>query len=341
MLIDKHYIQLITALKVELQKGLANAEILVKQQRVFTYWNIGRHLQNYFSKQAMPRSERAEYIRQISKELNFQTDMVLRMMKFYVCYPYIPKKPKLNWVQYRALLGAPEGKRKNLEKQAIKENLGSEKILEVIKQLKLKETQNNSANVLTADNLKKLSLERGQLHIYKIIQSKQLPFKSGEILIDCGFSIRRKIHIKTKTLFRGGAFVKSERISNEYYLKIAEYKDTNLFTFLAYVERVVDGDTVIAHIDCGFDNWVIKRLRLRGINTPERKTVAGLEVKRFVERKLPKHKPIVIKTYHVGKYGRELADIFYHPEKCDPYKIAKTGIFLNQELLDLGLAELY
>ena len=45
-----------------------------------------------------------------------------------------------------------------------------------------------------------------------------------------------------------------------------------MYTYKAKLERVVDGDTLDASIDLGFDVIVRKRIRLAGINTPESRT---------------------------------------------------------------------
>jgi len=333
------YTQLISLIKIEAQEGLANAEKLVTQQRVLTYWNIGKYIHQYFRDNPMHRYDRAEQTRLIASEINFQTELVLRMIKFYECYPRISKKPALNWGQYRALLNAPEDKRRDFERQAVKENLGSEKILAAIKQFK--QAQKVEGDELRVDQFKKLILKRGKLNVYKIIQSKYLPLKQDEILVNCGFDFRRQISVKNKTLFRGGTFVKSEKTGEDYHLKIVERKEEHLYTFRAYVERVIDGDTLIAHIDCGFYNWVCPRLRLRGINAPDVNTVRGLEAKRFVEERLPQGSLIVIKTYQVGKFGRKIADVFYFPHEKNPHAVAAKGIFLNQELLDADQVDLY
>ena len=50
-------------------------------------------------------------------------------------------------------------------------------------------------------------------------------------------------------------------------------------------------------------------------------------------------KRIVIQTYKTDKYAHYLADVFYLPG-CHKYeKITGQGHFLNQELLDKGLAQ--
>ena len=61
-----------------------------------------------------------------------------------------------------------------------------------------------------------------------------------------------------------------------------------MYTYNAKLDRVVDGDTVDATVDLGFDTWKFIRIRLVGINTPESRTrdleekVRGLAAKDFV-----------------------------------------------------------
>ena len=45
-----------------------------------------------------------------------------------------------------------------------------------------------------------------------------------------------------------------------------------MFEYNAVLDRVVDGDTVDATIDLGFDTWKKTRIRFYGINTPESRT---------------------------------------------------------------------
>ena len=56
---------------------------------------------------------------------------------------------------------------------------------------------------------------------------------------------------------------------------MATYKNDEPCEFIyniTAVEKVVDGDTIDAHIALGFDISVKKRIRFTGINTPESRT---------------------------------------------------------------------
>ena len=45
-----------------------------------------------------------------------------------------------------------------------------------------------------------------------------------------------------------------------------------MYTYKIKLDRVIDGDTIDAHIDLGFDVSIKKRIRFMGINTPESRT---------------------------------------------------------------------
>ena len=45
-----------------------------------------------------------------------------------------------------------------------------------------------------------------------------------------------------------------------------------MYTYNAKVDRVIDGDTVDALVDLGFDTWKNVRIRFQGIDAPESRT---------------------------------------------------------------------
>ena len=90
-----------------------------------------------------------------------------------------------------------------------------------------------------------------------------------------------------------------------------------MYEYEAKILRVVDGDTVDALIDIGFNVHLKKRIRLYGINTPESRTrdkeekVRGLAATARLKEILKQDKNIVtIKSHGVGKFGRCLAELF-------------------------------
>lgn len=111
--------------------------------------------------------------------------------------------------------------------------------------------------------------------------------------------------------------------------------------YKAKVERVIDGDTLDVDVDLGFGIRFKTRIRLAGINAPEKWTLEGEEAKNEVEEILEENDyEVYLRTFkgsdyvdERGKYGRWLALVLV-PEG-DGY------IILNEELLRKDLAEPY
>ena len=108
------------------------------------------------------------------------------------------------------------------------------------------------------------------------------------------------------------------------------------YIYRGKLERVVDGDTIDALIDVGFDIWVKKRIRYSGIDTWESRTrdlaekAKGLEAKARNKELLmevsSKSGYFRLKSYGVGKYGRVLGEIFIEDSEGKQYNINKTLI---------------
>jgi len=79
-------------------------------------------------------------------------------------------------------------------------------------------------------------------------------------------------------------------------------------TYTGKVIYVVDGDTVDVVIDLGFRMQTIQRLRLAGVDTPEKNQPRFHEAKAFTENMIG-NKAVTVKADKVSKYGYYLADI--------------------------------
>jgi endonuclease YncB( thermonuclease family) len=111
-----------------------------------------------------------------------------------------------------------------------------------------------------------------------------------------------------------------------------------LFTYRAEVKKVVDGDTADFLIDLGFQVWKRQKIRFAGVDAPALKE-SGEEAYEYVQAQLGKAKTVVIQTHKIDIYGRYIGWIFYSLDESDTWeKVFASGRFLNQELLDLGLA---
>ena len=88
-----------------------------------------------------------------------------------------------------------------------------------------------------------------------------------------------------------------------------------MYTYKIKLDRVVDGDTIDAHIDLGFNVSVKKRIRFMGINTHESRTrdleekARGLAAKDRLKAVLEGANKIQLTSHGVGKYGRCLGEL--------------------------------
>ena len=108
------------------------------------------------------------------------------------------------------------------------------------------------------------------------------------------------------------------------------------YIYRGKLERVVDGDTIDALIDVGFDIWIKKRIRYSGIDTWESRTrdlaekAKGLEAKarnkELLEKVSSKSGYFRLKSHGVGKYGRVLGEIFIEDKDGKQYNINETLI---------------
>ena len=106
------------------------------------------------------------------------------------------------------------------------------------------------------------------------------------------------------------------------------------------ISKVVDGDTIDADIDLGFDISLSKRIRLAGIDTPESRTTnvkekaMGLESKEWLKKTLEGAKDILIKTElpdSTEKYGRIIGHLFINGQETS----------LNNQMITSGYALAY
>jgi len=108
------------------------------------------------------------------------------------------------------------------------------------------------------------------------------------------------------------------------------------YIYKAKLDRVVDGDTVDALIDVGFDIWFKKRIRFKGLDTWESRTrnleekALGLKAKartkELLEKVSSKSGYFRIKSYGLGKYGRVLAAVFIMDKDGKQWNINETLI---------------
>ena len=337
LLSEVSYRDLVSSIKKEIASGIVDVQKMVDQKRKATYWNIGALISSHILKGASRPGYGVRLYARIGEELNIHPRTISQMVQFYNNYPVKPVNKQLTFSHYAVLLRIKD-KRKRLmfEKKTVTLNLTVEQLREILKQeaINLKNTDIVSCG--------KLKVVRGKLFTYRTKEIKNVHVLGIKIEIDLGFDISIDKPKATLIKLSRGKIIVSNKIKKEYILEIKKARPTqDLYTYVAYIERVIDADTIIAKIDCGFGVRIRQRLRFRGIDAPEMKTMAGEKAKAFVLERLKVLSFVVIKTYGSDKYDRYLADIFYFPKERDPHVVASEGKYLNQELLDQGLATVW
>ena len=103
------------------------------------------------------------------------------------------------------------------------------------------------------------------------------------------------------------------------------------------IVKVVDGDTIDVNIDLGFHITLNQRVRLKGINASETRTLdleekkKGLEAKEWLKKELSREGEWVIETTKEDKYGRILGTLYF---VGDP-------VTINERMLNEGIARPY
>ena len=109
-----------------------------------------------------------------------------------------------------------------------------------------------------------------------------------------------------------------------------------MYEYEAVIERVIDGDTVVALVDLGFHTHTRVHVRLYGIDTPETRTkdldekkhgIASKE--RLIQLLDRADNHVILLSHGLDKYGRSLGTLF------------ADGINCNQQLLIEDLAVPY
>ena len=110
------------------------------------------------------------------------------------------------------------------------------------------------------------------------------------------------------------------------------------------IDKVLDGDTIDVTIDLGFDLYKKERVRIAGVDTPEKRTrdleekALGIDATNWLISKLTEtikgEDELIIRTElkgGVGKYGRLLGWLY----------VGDDDVSLNEKMIDEGYAWAY
>lgn len=326
--LQENYPNLLVKIKNVIEKTQQKITKTVNREKLVMCWEIGKMIDSH-----LLNNNRAEYGGKIFQQLRDDTqiniDTLYQMRNFYKDYPTNPpQENSLTWSHYRRLIAVKDSKKRQyFEDLAIEKSLSTEELQKQI---------SHSKPSLNTNKILKFS--RGKLFHYKLVTLEESPMDHH---LDCGFNVFTKIPSNIATNIKTPAIVKSVKSNSQFTFEQVPTNNKTTYTYKAFLNKVVDGDTLRVTLDLGFNIKHKEILRLKGINAPEMKTKEGQESATALRKILKEIKYLVIKSNKVDIYGRYVADVFFQDEDSDIHEIAQNGVYLNQLLIDKGLAEIF
>ncbi|MBP7709439.1 MAG: hypothetical protein KA100_00025 [Rickettsiales bacterium] len=329
-----NYENLLAQIKATIAQAQQNIVQIVNREKVVMSWQIGKMVEEHLLKNNST-GYGEHLIKQLEKDTAITKRALYQMRSFYKSYPELPKKENdLSWSHYRALASLQsEEKRKILEDLTIKNNLKANELQQAIAK-ENKAAKKKTRKKVEQKKITKFSVTRGQLFTYKIKVFEDSP----QSFVDLGFNMFCEIETKLKD----GEIVESKKSGDKFLLKKSTTKSTKMHTYKARLERVVDGDTIHVILDLGFKMQHRENLRLAKINAAEIESDEGQKAFEALKKILKSAPFLIVKTNKTDIYGRYIADVFFSETgEGDLQKVADSGVYLSQRLLDLGVVEVF
>ena len=300
----------------------------IEQEKVRTYWKAGEHIQKYILLNKTRADLGDRTIEKLAERIEVNKSILQRCRQFAEKYPVVATWRQLTWSHFRLLIPIFDEKtRLEMTERANREGWTVEKLESKIRVVRSLESKNGNEGKSQKTKSVLFRPKLGKLNVYKIIKSEE-----DELLLDLGFSASCGLAEEERKKFSEGDFVE---VKGRELVKI-KGSAADLYTYQAYVERVIDGDTIWMNVHLGYDIRIRQKLRLRGIDAPELKTEAGEKARRFVESKLAAASRVKITTTRPDKYDRYLSDVWFQENHSGESE--NRWINLNKLLLETGHA---
>lgn len=321
------YLELLHTVQEIISNTQTRINQTINQEKIAMCWKIGEMIHLH-----LLSNNRAQYgskiFQQLQEDTQINIDRLYQMRNFYKEYPSKPPLDNnLTWSHYRQLIAVKDAtQRQYFEDLSVAKKLPAAQLQTTIAKSKLPP---EPEKVKT-----KIAFTRGKLFQYKLVILEESP---QEKHVDCGFNIFSQV----TTNINAPAIVVSKQSGGSFLFNLVSGQNKTTYTYKAFLTKIVDGDTLRVTLDLGFNIKHREILRLKAINAPEIKTAAGQKSAAALAEILKDVEYLVIKTNKVDIYGRYVADVFFKTGETDLHQIAQTGTYLNQLLVDQGLAVIY
>ena len=357
-----------------MSEGRVHTRLAGEWEKVETYWHIGNALQSHFKGQ--PRAEYGQQVvRNLSKDIGLGETTLWEILHFRRALPTLHTCKELGWSHIRAVLRAPSQDQRLFYLRTAEAHRWT--VLQLRAAIRDDAFgQHTDAPLAVPEDEdphrgRPLRARFGELHTYIVVAARSPEADRPSVDLGFGVTCRAAVLAHAGNPLRPGRHPQPSRDASRtdptsstsavalstcepgQIVTLQTGPDgaltgtprsarTRRYTYPAWVDRVIDGDTLIATVDLGFGfETTPQRLRLRGIDCPELNTQAGRNAREYVREALSQVGFIVITTHKTDTYGRYLADVRYLPGEPDPQVVVKRGQYLNRELLDRHLARRY
>ena len=340
-----------TALKARVHEVLILGRERIEQEFMRMRYDTGLLINEHVRLNEAHAGYGTQAIEKLGKDMDFDVTELRRFAQFAAAFPIRGGRRELGfnlpWTHYRKLMIVKDDARRwELALEAEKKGWSFEEVEARVRYAVGKDGEEKEPSRLPFVCL-------GPFFTYKIIRPETIHSRSPELLLDLGFGQALETALFPKARFGAETIVTAGPVP--WSLVRAEgAEEGSLYTYKAYVERVIDGDTLKVEFQLGFGSRKREIIRLNHIDCPELSTPEGQAAKRFVESELSKCESITVKSVKTRKekWGRYLGDVFYTPARDIKIPAGSTRsigsgyekpgsarpVYLNQLLIDQGHA---
>ena len=333
---ETDYIQLRTGVVTALAQGSNQARKTVESIRLHTYWTVGTLLSEYLN--GIDRGYGDQTLKRLADDVDIDLRLLYEIVEFRRRIEKVAPGPLLTWSHYRRLIRIADSSVRTRYLEAVIANEWSVRQLEAqIADGALTALPPGPDSGSPSDSEAiRIIAKRGELWVYRLVDKPGV----GRAL-DLGFRVFERISGHDDPGFDVGSLVQTHKDDEGRYHIVSYDNRRRVFSYRATVASIIDADTLWITIDCGFGTVCDQKVRLRGIDSPELKTPAGVRARDFVVRALSQVDQIIVSTTKLDLYDRYLSDILYLPGESDPISIANDGNYLNREIVEAGHARLW
>jgi endonuclease YncB( thermonuclease family) len=340
---DQGYANLLSLVQRQILAGRERVRRLVEAETVKLYWDVGGLVGDFLSSADQIYGKRV--ISRLASDTGLGERLLYEAIQFRRQIPNLNTCSNLTWSHYRKILRVYDKAGRDFYLRLAEENGWSVRDLS-------EQIQNSSFERFLGITFEdqppadspsaRLQMKRGEPYVYRVIE------KNGRRALDLGFRATQVLREPFSDL-PPGSIVRSRpdaRYQTGYRIEVQDQR-RRIYAFPATVARIIDGDTLWATIDLGFDHTLDVKLRLGGIDTPELGTPGGLRAKDHLTGLLREGGVFVVTTTKIDLYDRYLADLFVQPgpanteDSADVRGIAAEGLFVNRKMVSDGLARIW